>query len=366
MKSGERELLAKIIHSFAVFSGSAFKTPYPASIGVAEQDDCAAIDIGQDKYLVIGSDFVRGTGFKLFEKGIINYYDCGYYLIMANVSDIAAMAAEPIGIATVLRYSQDMSETDFEASLNGMRDAAVTCKCPIVGGDIGSYEKPVYSACAYGIVPKASIMRRTGMSAGDRICITKPVGLPATALAYFTDSNKSSMLLSSSEEDYLAASWKRPAAEVRAAEVIRENQFATSGMDISDGLKTSLLSLSEQNGLGFLIDEQGLPIDEITQKVSKSLKVDYLLLAAGASVDFSLLFSVNEQNMDSCKNAFADAGLPIWPIGVAMPFGYGIKIKRTNGVIEDMPGRIWDHKDDGVYQGDLPARVKNKIIIGIP
>src|SRR5437762_3018688 len=83
---------------------SSFSTNLPVSLAVRaeDQDDCAVYDFSDNLSLVVGMDFVRGTGFKLFQEGLLDYFDLGYYLVVANLSDIAAMGAKPIGLTTVV------------------------------------------------------------------------------------------------------------------------------------------------------------------------------------------------------------------------------------------------------------------------
>src|SRR5262249_40185206 len=80
---------------------AATATGLEASVGVLQRDDCAVLPFNSDYDMVFGSDFVRGEGFILFKKGILSRREIGYYLIGANVSDLAAMGATPLGITVV-------------------------------------------------------------------------------------------------------------------------------------------------------------------------------------------------------------------------------------------------------------------------
>lgn len=344
MKSSELELLAKlqaIIPSNFKVNNNSFKLIYD----LHDQDDCATFDYGSDNYFVVCSDFVRGPGFHLFKLGIMNYFDCGYYVIMANISDIAAMAATPVGITTILRYSSKMSENDFFDSIKGMKKAADDCLTNIVGGDIGSYDEPVYSATAFGIVPKSKILRRKGIKVGQKLCVSKYIGIPATALAYFSMDKKTNSLLSH-EEDILANSWKRPQAEINIARLLQNSGFASACMDISDGLKYDITKFCDLNNMGALLYEKDLPIHEITKKTAFLLDIDPITLAFGPSVDFSLLFSIDVRNIDECQQLFSTNNLPLWIIGEVMEKSFGYKIYRENGTLQSLPGQVWDQKSN--------------------
>ncbi len=77
----------------------------------SDADDCAVYNIVGKLSLVVGMDFIRGTKFTLFREGYLNYFDIGYYLVVANLSDVAAMGATPIGLTTVVRYPDALTDS---------------------------------------------------------------------------------------------------------------------------------------------------------------------------------------------------------------------------------------------------------------
>src|SRR5579864_1452785 len=93
-------------------------------VGALDADDCAVYNIGGNLSLVVGMDFIRGTKFTLFREQYLNYFDIGYYLVVANLSDIAAMGATPIGLTTVVRYPDQLSDNDFAEIIQGINEAA--------------------------------------------------------------------------------------------------------------------------------------------------------------------------------------------------------------------------------------------------
>src|SRR5262245_33206740 len=99
-----------------------------ATIGLSALDDCAVVPISPEWDLVVGTDFVRGTGFYLFKQGVLGFEDIGFYLIGANASDLAAMGASPLGAVVVTRYTSEMSDSEFEQIMRGIvRASAEFC-----------------------------------------------------------------------------------------------------------------------------------------------------------------------------------------------------------------------------------------------
>src|SRR5205823_3775557 len=123
-----------------------------------------------------GSDYVRGSKFTLFELGHLSHYDLGYYLAIANFSDIAAMGAKPLALLSVVRYPPEMADSDFDLVLQGIADGAQACSAANVGGDIGEAERLMLSATALGVCAPGRALLRSGAKAGDVLCLTGEVG----------------------------------------------------------------------------------------------------------------------------------------------------------------------------------------------
>src|SRR6266702_8780972 len=150
MSISDEDHRLQIVHD--VLKVQAFQHPLiQLMVGTAEKDDCAVYDFPGNLSLLVGSDFIRGPEFKLVQEGWLNFYDLGYYLIVANLSDIAAMGGTPIGMTTIVRYKKALEDEEFARLFEGMRDAAGRYKTPIVGGDIGGYQETVLAATAFGV-----------------------------------------------------------------------------------------------------------------------------------------------------------------------------------------------------------------------
>ena len=102
--------------------------------GVLAQDDCAVFGLRGSQDLVLGSDYIRGSQFRLYELGFLDNFDIGYYLASANFSDIAAMGAQPIALLSVIRYPKAMPDSEFQRILQGIQAACKEVGARNVGG----------------------------------------------------------------------------------------------------------------------------------------------------------------------------------------------------------------------------------------
>ena len=314
-----------------------------------DADDCAVYDLPSNLSLVVGMDFVRGTKFTLFREGYLNYFDLGYYLVVANLSDVAAMGATPIGLTTVVRYPDTLEDADFAEVIKGIKEAASLYNTPIVGGDIGGYVEVVLAATAFGIAESGKYLRRRGTVETDVLCVTGYLGLPSTALVYFTRARPAGFRLSEEEEQELLQSWKRPVAHVAEGKVLAELGIVHACQDVSDGGKATIEQLAKASNVSFEIYEDSSPIHPITIKVAQYLGVDSVSLALSSSVDFQLMFSIPEDALEQVEIALQripESSLSI--LGYAIPEAVLSRCVRRDSSISPIPGTAWNHQKGNV------------------
>ncbi len=306
-------------------------------------DDCSILKILKEGTIVIGSDYVRGNGFDLFKEGLLNYFDLGYFLIIANISDIAAMGATPIGLLTIIRYSDNMTDKEFEMIIKGVNSAVKKYKTQILGGDIGGASDLVLSATALGLCENGYVLTRSGANIGDKLFVSGPIGLASTALVYFRKAKKQGLRLSDAEEKELLESWKKPYAQVEEGKIISKLKLATACQDISDGLLATVNELCAQSSVGAIIFEETLPISPTTIKVADFLKIEPIKLALSISVDFSLLFTIAPKNKMKCKEAFENTDSCLHEIG-EITGNTKVELLTSKGDKKPLPGIEWKHQ----------------------
>lgn len=316
-------------------SGSALRA------GADAQDDCAVFALRGDQELVVGSDYVRGARFRLYEYGLLDNYDIGYYLVAANISDIAAMGARPIGMLTVIRYPATMTDAEFGTVLHGIRDACARFGAPNVGGDIGGADALILSGTALGVCLPGQALLRSGARPGDLLCVTGPTGIAGAAMSYFR-TGRSSAEIDRKYRDTLLASWTRPQARVREGALMGDSRLVTSCLDTSDGLKAAVETIATASRVGITVDERLIEPTPEVAAVSDFLGVDPLPIVFGDSVDFELVFTLPPNNLDPLTDLFADQHLAFSVIG-QVTTAQNVVLRRRNGSHVPLPGKTWRH-----------------------
>ena len=354
--SGEQKRLEIVRQILAVQSFQGNSIPVQLVVSAENADDCAVYDLPGNLSLVVGTDFIRGTGFILFQKGLLNYFDIGYYLVIANLSDIAAMGATPIGLTTVIRYKDTLDDANFRQLLEGIKAAALFHSTPIIGGDIGGYVEVVLAATALGITERGKYLQRKGTREGDILCITGQAGLPGTALVYFTQAKNDGFRLSKDEEDILLQSWKRPIAHIQEGKALLNLGIVHACQDVSDGVKATVDQLATASNVSFRLYETHFPIHEITKKVARFLHLDPIALAFSASVDFHLMFTIAQQDIDTVKNTFTLLNCALYQIGHAISATESSYLVRNNGGKSAVPGIAWQQQPGDVIRTIIEGR----------
>lgn len=200
------------------------------------RDDCAVIP-WKGEYLVATTDMLhRSTDFPVQ----MTSWQMGWHSAAVSLSDIAAMAAEPL----FLLLSVGLDDPDL---LGGIITGASCCcrenGCELVGGDLDSHSECTIVSSAVGTVPPGRLVRRRGALPGDLVVVTGVPGRAAAGLAGY-----------SAYERYLL----EPSPRIREG-VYLGDIGATSMMDMSDGLALSLYDLLAANGHGFKIDSSAIP-----------------------------------------------------------------------------------------------------------
>lgn len=316
--------------------------------GADKGDDCTVFEIQRPVTLVAGSDYVRGPKFILYEIGLLSNYDIGYYVVVANLSDIAAMGATPIGVLTVVRYPGDLTDNSFNEIMDGIHQACTDHGTLNIGGDIGNAERIILSGSALGVCRPGTVLRRSGARPGDVLCVTGPCGLLGAAVAYFPKRETNGWSLVEATETALLQSWRRPRARIAEGRLLAESGSCTACQDTSDGLKATIAQLSTASHVGFDIYAQEVPIDPAVRAVADLMQVDALTLAMSASSDFQLAFTLAPERVEACAREFRARGLSFVPIGVATEHEQGVRLLTQDGSASSLPGVEWRHQSGDI------------------
>jgi len=289
-------------------------------------DDGALLQAPADHLLVVTTDtLVSGVHF----REDFDAFDIGCKALAANLSDLAAMGAEPAWILISLTLPE-VNEQWLESFSNGVLSGIEKYNLQLVGGDITKGPLTI-NIQATGFVPTAKELKRSGAQVGDAIFVTGSLGAARYALSLDSQNVKP-------EQESIMQRLLRPVPRIEAGILLRE--FATSAIDISDGLGADLGHIIEQSGVGATISLEDLPIDSaLEQYLSQEERQDHAL---NGGDDYELCFTASADKEEELMKQFLELGLTCTRIG-SIESDKGLRLQKSDGSLSEFSGGGYRH-----------------------
>lgn len=308
-------------------------------IGVG--DDAAVIDHFGKQTVVSTDMLIEGVHFDLSYTPLKHL---GYKSVIANLSDIYAMNAMPTQILLSVGISNKFSVEALEEFYEGVYAACEEHNVDLVGGDTCSSQKGfIISITALGEATEEKIVKRSTAQKGDLICCSGDLGGAYIGLLFLEREKK--IYLESpgvqpdlENETYVIGRLLKPKARKDIYELLEEkNIIPTSMMDISDGLSSELLHICEKSGVGCVIYEEKLPINEDSRKAAYKFEIDPTACALSGGEDYELLFTIKQDDYE--KLTLTES---ISVIGYITEADEGAKIKTKGGNTYNITAQGWN------------------------
>lgn len=269
-------------------------------------DDAAVVDLGTEYGLLSTDLLLEGVHFDLTFAPLKHL---GYKAIAVNVSDIAAMNGVPGQVTVSLAVSNRFSVEAVEELYAGIKAACADFRVDLVGGDLSSSRSGLLiSVSVFGKVAKDKIVYRSTGKANDLLCVTGDLGGAYLGLQILEREKQvflanPGMQPQLEDHDYVIQRQLKPEARMDVIfELGEAGVIPTAMLDVSDGLASDLLHLCSQSGVGALVFEENLPIDEQTYLAATELNLSAITAAMNGGEDYELLFSVRQADYDKVKN----------------------------------------------------------------
>lgn len=212
-------------------------------------DDAAVLPTEPGKSIVITSDvLVDGVH---FSDRTTPPESAGWRAIAANLSDLAAMGASPLGITVGLGLPKTTPVEWVEKLYQGMAACLNQYGGALVGGDLCRSPVITVAITAFGQVDPNSVIQRSTAQPGDAIFVTGFHGSSRAGLEMLLNSD------SAPERASLIRAHQYPIPRFDIPQLTNR----VSGMDSSDGLADAVLQICRMSGVGAKLDRALIPID---------------------------------------------------------------------------------------------------------
>jgi thiamine-monophosphate kinase len=298
-------------------------------------DDAALIDF-KDNYLVATSDLLSRS--KHFPHNM-NFLQIGAKVVTVNVSDLAAMGAEAIGIILDMGLPPDMKVSDFDDMVDGILQACEKYQISLIGGDTNESEELTLCGTCLGIIKKDKVLMKSGAQYKDIVAVTGPLGLAAAGfMALNIDENKLKNL-DSVIIDKVIKHILEPEAQLEKGLLLAKTGDITSATDITDGLLSEIGEIidSSDSSLGITIYEDLIPIPSEVKIISHIMDENAMDMALSFGEDFQLLVTINPDKFEQIKDE-----LGLFEIGFVNSSG-DIRMIDKEGYINILKPEGYEH-----------------------
>jgi thiamine-monophosphate kinase len=277
-------------------------------------DDAAVLEVPAGQRIVVTTDTsVEGVHFR-YEW--LNHFEIGYRATAASLSDLAAMAARPIGLVIALTLPE-ADRREAREIATGIREGASAVLCPIVGGDLSAGKVLSLTITALGSVVRP--LSRAGAKVGDKVYVTGRLGGPDAAVRAW--------LAGRQPAEQHRARFANPVPRIDAA-IGLAARGATAAIDVSDGVVADLGHIAAASKVRIEIDLESIP----------AMPGISALEAAAAGEEYELAVTAPQVDIDSFKEEF---GLDLTEIGRVVAGKTGVALLQGGRMIAAPPG--FDH-----------------------
>ncbi len=289
-------------------------------------DDAAVMAPPPGRELVLAADaVVAGVHFLPDDPA----ESVGEKLLGVNLSDLAAMGAEPLGYLLTVSAPRSLPDDWFAGFADGLRRSQERFGLTLLGGDTTGTPGPLcLSLTILGHVAPGRALRRNGAGPGDGVWVTGTIGDATLGLMCLQDGLPD-------PTGFLVDRYRRPQPRLG----LRLDGIASAAIDVSDGLVQDLGHLCRRSGVGAEIEAGRVPASD----AARAAGADLLERRLTGGDDYELLLAVPPDREDSLLAESKRTGIAVTRIGV---FGAGpadVMVRDKSGAALRFVRAGWSH-----------------------
>jgi thiamine-monophosphate kinase len=289
---------------------------HKAALGL--NDDAAVLDPPAGCELVLACDtLVAGVHFLQTDPPEV----AAMRAMRSNLSDLAAMGADPLGYLSAIAWPRDIAETWQDRFLAAWARDQERFGCVLLGGDTTSTPGPLtVTMTLIGTVPDGRAVTRAGARAGEDVWVSGSIGDAALGLAAVQDE--------AGAPAALRHRYECPEPRLALGRALRG--LASAAIDVSDGLVADARHLAGASGIAMEIDAEAVPLSADAGTWLESAGERGLVRLLTAGDDYELLFTAPAECRGEIDALAGRAGVPLTRIGHAGE-GEGVRLRDRSG-----------------------------------
>jgi selenide,water dikinase len=301
-------------------------------VGLREPDDAAVWRLDEDRAIVVTTDF--------FTPVVDDAYDYGSIAAANSLSDVYAMGGRPFLALNVAALPDDLPAEISSEIIRGGAEKAGEAGVVIAGGHTVKDKEPKYGLVVIGFVDPRKMLSKGGLSVGDSLVLTKPLGFGVTTTALKRDQAAAQDVLE-------AVTWMKRLN--KSASQLAVDFGLRGGTDITGySLLGHGLEMAEASGVSLKLDFEKIPFISCARKYAEKgafpggafdnkkhfeQKVEFAdtidepnqMLLYDPQTSGGLLLGIPKEKLDSFLARAHESDQDVWVIGT-VETGTGIKV----------------------------------------
>lgn len=310
---------------------------------VGPGDDAAVVRPAPEKDLVVTCDaMVEGPH---FTRQTMTPHAIGWKAMAANLSDVAAMGAEPRYALVTLGTNENWTVDDIVALSAGMRELAARFGVRLIGGDtVRSPGALMLSVTVLGEVEPGRAWLRSGARPGDWFFATGPLGGSAAGLHALLHPETAAAWegAGGGRADDLVRMHRYPEPQVEAGRMLAAWPVRGALNDVSDGLASEAWEIAEASRVKICLDAASIPIAPPVRAYARYCGLDPVEWALSGGEDFQLVGTIPPACWEALAAAFRQRGLNLYRCGVVEE-GSGVFLRREDGAVVAVAKSGYNH-----------------------
>ncbi|MFQ5679462.1 MAG: thiamine-phosphate kinase [Gemmatimonadota bacterium] len=325
-----------MIRAFVAAAGAS--VTLPVSVG----DDAAGLRAPAGEVLLLSTDAaVEGVHFR---REWMTWETVGYRAAAASLSDLAAMAASPLGALVTLLLPPELEREVVTAIGSGVGECLREQRTPLIGGDVSRSPGPV----AVEVVSVGSCRRpvpRTGARPGDELWVTGVLGGAAAAVWDLSRSME--------PDPRCRRRLERPVPRLREARWLAEEGRLTAMIDLSDGLSGDAGHMASASGVRLVLRADAVPLAPAVREFSNQDVA--LRLGVSGGEDYEILLAAAPGSVEGARERFEERfRIPLTRVGT-VERGKGVDWVDGRGKRLPMKPHGYDHFSAAEGETGSPA-----------
>ncbi len=299
-------------------------------VRVGPGDDCAVVGDG----IAISADLSLEDVH--FRRDWISPGEIGYRAAAGSLSDLAAMAARPIGVLAAIALPPGYLDAGAVDVMRGVEEAVGAVGGVLLGGDVVRSPGPL--ALDIVAVGRADApVLRSGARPGHEVWVTGRLGGGAAAVLAWRRGERA--------PEAARAAFAHPVPRTREALWLAGQGVPRAMIDLSDGLGGDAGHLAAASGVRIVLDQVALPVHPGAAAVAREAGQAARLALSGGE-DYELCFTAEPGAVEAVRDAFeAETGTPLTRVG-SVGEGAGVVLRRPNGRLEAIDGAGYRHFEE--------------------